>query len=369
MAPKKKNFIESSQFGSLPPKVVVLFIVIVLVFVFGTSIAYKFIEDWSFTDAFYFAIITISTVGYGDVIPTTPAGRALNVIFTLTSFCGIFLLFRVIIGYVVDHQIALIVRRIQIKKRQERKTRSLFGGAKKKSDVAQLAEEAQADIKQEGDEDFVKTRNLRWIIHAFIYILWLFMWTMFYTWHPKEDFKFFQALYFGVITSTTIGYGSKEDGIPRSDEGKVFCLITTMLGTLSLAILAGSLSQGLLAVLRGCFKKADKHGHKKSPEDEYQEQLEKCLELPKSGGGKLDRFDFVCEMLVSGQKCKKKEIQKLIEEFDKLDINGDGVLDEKDFEMYKQETLLGDGGNGGDNYRVEMANIESGTYEEDIGLR
>ena len=233
------------------------------------------------------------------------------------------------------------------------------------------------------------------MIHGIHYALWLSTWCLFYTLHPNEDFTPFDAFYFGIITSTTIGYGSKEDGIPRSTAGKIFCLITTMFGVLSLALVADSLSKGLLAVIRGCSKRSENNGKKKTAQQKYQQQLEQLLELPKSGGGKLDRFDFVCQMLVGGGKCKKQDIKKLNEEFDRLDINGDGVLDEKDFQVYKQNTILGDedddgsddgsddgiddvqeeNGNHAGVVVMEMANIHNRTEEElldddmDIGLR
>ena len=50
--------------------------VLLLVFwlVLGTG-GFVFIEGWSVVDAFYMSVITISTVGYGEVQELTPAGR------------------------------------------------------------------------------------------------------------------------------------------------------------------------------------------------------------------------------------------------------------------------------------------------------
>ena len=39
----------------------------------------------TFLDAFYFLVVTVSTVGYGDILPTTQASRAVVVIFIITS--------------------------------------------------------------------------------------------------------------------------------------------------------------------------------------------------------------------------------------------------------------------------------------------
>ena len=46
---------------------------------FGTS-GYFFVERMPLFEAFYMTIITISTVGYAEIIPLTQAGRALTIV-------------------------------------------------------------------------------------------------------------------------------------------------------------------------------------------------------------------------------------------------------------------------------------------------
>jgi voltage-gated potassium channel len=55
----------------------------------GTA-GYSLIEDWSPFDAFYMAVITLTTVGFGEVHPLSRAGRAFTVFLALG---GIFTLF------------------------------------------------------------------------------------------------------------------------------------------------------------------------------------------------------------------------------------------------------------------------------------
>jgi len=42
-------------------------------------------EDFSFLNAFYFMIVTMATVGYGDVHPVTTAGKALTILIIITG--------------------------------------------------------------------------------------------------------------------------------------------------------------------------------------------------------------------------------------------------------------------------------------------
>jgi voltage-gated potassium channel len=51
----------------------------------GTLFYWRF-EDWTLVESFYFCIVTLTTVGYGDLSPTTDATRIFTVIYILTGF-------------------------------------------------------------------------------------------------------------------------------------------------------------------------------------------------------------------------------------------------------------------------------------------
>ncbi len=65
-----------------------LFLISILVGMTGLTIT----EDASLSDAVYFTIVTMSTVGYGDITPKTPAGKVIAVFLILTgvvTFVGV----------------------------------------------------------------------------------------------------------------------------------------------------------------------------------------------------------------------------------------------------------------------------------------
>ena len=51
---------------------------------FGTLI-YHFLEGWDWVDSLYFVVITTTTIGYGDLTPTTQLTKFITVFFALNG--------------------------------------------------------------------------------------------------------------------------------------------------------------------------------------------------------------------------------------------------------------------------------------------
>ena len=67
-----------------------IYIAVFMCVIIGGMIALMFEEGFSFLDAFYFIIVTIATVGYGDLAPVTPLGK-LTVIIVILLGVGVFI--------------------------------------------------------------------------------------------------------------------------------------------------------------------------------------------------------------------------------------------------------------------------------------
>ena len=68
------------------------------------------IEGWSFPDCAYFAIITLTTVGYGDLTPATDAGKVLSAAFAVGGLIVGTASLTELIEAVVSHRRALEVQ-------------------------------------------------------------------------------------------------------------------------------------------------------------------------------------------------------------------------------------------------------------------
>ncbi len=65
-------------------------------------IGYVVIEGWSFVDALYMTIITITTVGYAEVHPLTTAGRIFSIFLMVGGVSGALYILSVIAGYLIE---------------------------------------------------------------------------------------------------------------------------------------------------------------------------------------------------------------------------------------------------------------------------
>lgn len=53
------------------------------------TVFFRYVEGWSWLDSYFFTVVTLSTVGYGELVPATAIGKIGTTIFILTGL-GIF---------------------------------------------------------------------------------------------------------------------------------------------------------------------------------------------------------------------------------------------------------------------------------------
>ncbi len=79
-------------------------------------VGYMLIEGYSFKDALYMTIITVTTVGFGLVKPLTPAGTYFTVLLIVTSFVLIAFVIQSIISVLIDTDFRLFIKRLRMER-------------------------------------------------------------------------------------------------------------------------------------------------------------------------------------------------------------------------------------------------------------
>jgi voltage-gated potassium channel Kch len=52
------------------------------VFLIATgTVIFSLLEDWSVVDSFYFCVVTVTTVGFGDITPDTDVAKLVSVVY------------------------------------------------------------------------------------------------------------------------------------------------------------------------------------------------------------------------------------------------------------------------------------------------
>ena len=94
-------------------------ILIILAVLFSGIFGYMIIEGWNFFDSIYMTIITLSTVGYGEVHTIGPAGRIFTILLILFGIFIIAYIVGLITETLVESEIRSIFGRKKLSKRIE----------------------------------------------------------------------------------------------------------------------------------------------------------------------------------------------------------------------------------------------------------
>jgi voltage-gated potassium channel len=95
--------------------------------IFGSIVAlegvgYALIEGWPWIDAFYMAIITVTTAGFAEVHPLTSAGRLFTAVLIMLGVGGITYSFSALTNYVIAGELQGVLE----KRRMKHKIRSMM---------------------------------------------------------------------------------------------------------------------------------------------------------------------------------------------------------------------------------------------------
>jgi voltage-gated potassium channel len=83
---------------------------IIVIIVLSATFGLMYVEHWDFFTALYVVVITISTVGYGDITPSTFEGKVLTLIYIICGAGAMAYTFASIASFIIEGQFKKILR-------------------------------------------------------------------------------------------------------------------------------------------------------------------------------------------------------------------------------------------------------------------
>lgn len=158
-------------------------------------------------DALYFCIVTMCTIGYGDITPNSTTTKLFSILFVLVGFGFIDILLSGMVTYVLDVQENYLLRSVKAKKEEGQATSVVF------------------DVKK-------GRMRIRMKVALALGVVVLCIGVGVGVMHFVEHLGWVDSLYLSVMSVTTVGYG---DRAFTSLSGRCFASIWLLVSTLAVA--------------------------------------------------------------------------------------------------------------------------------------
>ena len=282
-------------------------IYVIIFYIVGVSF-YCNTEDWRFIEGMYFVTQTVSTVGYGNLVPTTPGGKVFIIFYVLI---GILLIFSIIneLTYMI------LIEPLKSKGQRENSSRK-----NKKEKIAKRKNKSKVAIIVR------KTfETLLWFVLLFMLLI-VGGGVLFANEEAEGTFEtYLDAFYFAAMTACGVGYG---DYVLVKDSSVSFNILFILV---SVSLSATALDKA--ATLKSRIEDA-----------EYEQQLDN-LSFSNSllnsvrifcDTDHIRRSDYILYMLwLSRRIDQTTDIDPWTLRFDEFDDDNNGELDEKDVTKFK----------------------------------
>ena len=96
-----RGFVRALRRGWRDPQFRALSALVVILLASGTVFYWRF-EGWSVVDSLYFSVITLTTVGYGDLAPTTTSTKLFTVVYILLGLGILVSFLSAVAGHAVE---------------------------------------------------------------------------------------------------------------------------------------------------------------------------------------------------------------------------------------------------------------------------
>jgi len=370
-------------------------------------LAYSILLDsWPIVDSLYFTVVTLTTVGYGDVAPMTWQGRLFTCFFALTGVA----ILGMVLGEVgmrmveaevkaVDlaretaaQRILEVWRKGPVLKRSSSLSKGEEGSVKGGDSIREMipTKDFRDDIKYVDDESSSmmessstlsssarsiisssssticssrqhlrqqqrqkikrakkQLRYQKQRITSTAFYAWSEMCRVFGRYVPamvplvvgalfmahSEDWSYLDAIYYCIVTTTTIGFGDLTPTLPRT---KWFAVLFIPLSVGAMGHILGTVANDILERRRELYQDF------LLQQDQLRPLTINDLHIMNDKGeGNVSELEYVTFMLVRMGRVEWETVDELRERFRSWDVRGDGMVCKDDLELVARRKRRG----------------------------
>ncbi|KAL7490660.1 hypothetical protein ACHAWT_000214 [Skeletonema menzelii] len=312
------------------------------------------VEEWSILDSLYFTIIMLTTIGYGDMSPSTPVGKIFTSLFALGGIVVLGLALGVVGSQLVEAEIraAETVKEKTSKSIEHAFTRkNIMLSSESTSSSSSDAPESVTHHNGE-DSEFLEAirlvqqseasyaRKIEFCAKDIGKKCWsaIFMSRMYLSGVVPifsgaliiayfEGWAWYDAIYYSIVTATTIGLG---DLTPTSELTKACAVIYIPFAVAAMGYILGQCASFLVELRR---EKQEKMLWKCNI------KLEDIQALDEDHDGGVNEIQYIKFMLVAMKKVDANLFDELHEQFRQLDLTNDGRVTKKDLQLIAARKL------------------------------
>ncbi|XP_065878234.1 two-pore potassium channel 3-like [Euphorbia lathyris] len=246
-------------------------------------------ETHPVVDALYFCIVTMCTIGYGDITPNSTATKLFSILFVLVGFGFIDILLSGMVCYVLDLQENYLLRNV------------------KRGNDVEAAGSVIIDVKK-------GRMRIRMKVALALGVVVLCIGIGVGVMHFVEKLGWVDAFYLSVMSVTTVGYG---DRAFNSLQGRIFASIWLLVSTLAVA----------RAFLYLAEARVDKR-HRKMAKWVLGQTMtvSEFLAADIDQNGFVSKSEYVIYKLKEMGKVSEKDIVQISQKFDRIDTGNCGKI-------------------------------------------
>ncbi|KAL1350835.1 hypothetical protein HN51_014828 [Arachis hypogaea] len=256
------------------------------------------IETHPVIDALYFCIVTMCTIGYGDIAPLTPVTKVFACVFVLVGFGFIDILLSGLVNYVLDLQ-----------------ENTILAGLQMGSPIHQEQQQEAGFSARNYIIDVAKGRmRIRLKVGLALGVVVLCIGIGGFVLYFVEGLDWVDSIYLSVMSVTTVGYG---DRAFKTRQGRLFAAIWLLFSTLMVARAFLYLAEARID--RRHRRMAKKVLHRDITVDDW-------LAADINNTGFISKSEYVIFKLKEMGKIQEKDVMQICDQFRKLDPSNCGKI-------------------------------------------